>query len=56
MSLDTRLIDAQRPSELQKPPGLIGLRANLGERIVTCVAVSLAVLAVAAIAVLMGMA
>jgi hypothetical protein len=56
MSLDTRLTYAQRASELQKPPGLIGLRANLGERIVTCVAVGLAVLAVAAIAVLMGMA
>ena len=56
MLLDTHLIDAQRPSELQKPAGLIGLRANLGERVVTFVAVGLAVLAVAAIAVLMGMA
>jgi len=58
MSLDSRSgygEPAAAPSELQKID-VAGLRAAWGERIVTAAAIGIAVLIVAVIAVLMGMA
>ena len=56
MSLDSNIAFAKRSSAHVEPRlGLIGLRANW-ESVVMVVATSLAVLVVAAIAVLMGMA
>ena len=58
MSLDSRAgygEPAAAPSELQQID-VAGLRAAWGERVVTAAAISIAVLIVAVIAVLMGMA
>jgi hypothetical protein len=58
MSLDIHTTYAERTDALTEPQpvDIIGLRANWGERIVTVVATTIAVLIVAVIAVLMGMA
>jgi len=52
MSLDLHSASPAEPAGYQH----IGLRANWSERVVTAVAVSIAVLIVAAVAVLMGIA
>ena len=52
MSLDLPSVVPQEPAGYQD----LGLNANWGEKIVTAVAASIAVLIVAVIAVLMGMA
>jgi hypothetical protein len=58
MPLDSNIAYAKRtavPAQ-PRPGGIIRLRANLGESIVTVIATAIAVLIVASIAVLMGMA
>ena len=58
MSLDTRTRhpDTAIYAPPKTPLGPVGLRPNLGERIVAAIAVTIAVLIVAGIAVLMGIA
>jgi hypothetical protein len=58
MSLDSNVAYAKRSTAAAEPrlAGIVGLRANLGERVITAIATGIAVLVVAAIAVLMGMA